>query len=190
MLTKLRIAIVLVWSLATLSGCEFFLPRTVSPKVEITIVNPVTPPPVINLTLPTNFEDPDLNVVDLPVCYLQNCVGMTNDECAARAHASLINTASPVWSFLQRKPEMIVAVGEQHFYVQSIRKVTLDNLARKWSELGCTGKPEEGGDARFRQCVRYMPDWVRYANSDNKTILDLGAVLRFRETCMRISPFG
>ncbi|BHH83649.1 hypothetical protein [Desulforhopalus sp. 52FAK] len=152
----------------------------------------LTRPHVINLYLPGNDDSNRTNekIVELPVCYLENCEDNGNGNCSELAFQSVSESTASAWQLFASKPNMIFAVGQQDFYVQVERASDMQEVASKWSEIGCV--PNKGvarTNARYRECVRHMPEWVSVANSEENTILDLNRYSDYRRICLRMTKY-
>lgn len=135
-----------------------------------------------------NMYPPTSSVVDLPICYLESCDQISNEECAVRAYDSFASTDSTSWNTIESKPLSVLVAGSRMFYVQVTPLTALDSLATEWAALACTPKSSPTVQpARHLVCTSDMKDWVMAANSENGSILQLASNSSYQSSCLRIS---
>jgi hypothetical protein len=140
-----------------------------------------------NVRVVVNLYPSDPDIIDLPICYLDNCSSISADQCADNALQSSLNIKSVAWRLLSNKPNAILSSGARSFYIQTRGKVNISEIESQWSEVGCAPHAEDNNGHRYRECTRFMPGWVRMINSENGHMTHLLSDPSYRDICLRLS---
>lgn len=133
-----------------------------------------------------NLYPSDPHVVDLPICYLENCNDDTEENCALKAYETFLASKSSVWTLLNETPKAVLIAGKRQYYVQAKPRSTLDELQSRWGELGCTpSNSDTVSESRLLTCTSNMADWVKQSNSEGQNIQSLSLNGDFRSACLR-----
>jgi len=135
-----------------------------------------------------NMYPLDPKVLNLPICYLEKCDGLSEEECAVKAYEAFISAESSAWTLISDIPQNVLVAGQRSYYVQAKPLTNMDNIADRWAELSCTPSSSPTvTPARHLTCATGMGAWVKTSNSKNGSILQLSTDSAYRSACLRIS---
>lgn len=126
--------------------------------------------------------------VSLPICYLdEGCADVEDDgPCINRIQKEWMSSVEQsVWEYFfdGKDGVAVVNAGYRVFLVNGQLVGDFSKLSERWISLGCYPLKD---DSRYRECVRFMPSWIKAVRSG--TAMAIMEDSNFKRVCQRYVP--